>query len=82
MGWILFEDGRAERRCADANVLAMTQPGSRAIWICGWQFARENARDPDLTEAVLIHEVLHTLGLGENPPSSTSITRRVRARCG
>ena len=83
MGWILFEDGRDERRCGDANVLAMTQPGSRAIWICGRQFARENEwGDPGLTEAVLIHEELHALGLGENPPTSTSITQRVRARCG
>ena len=82
MGWVLFVDGRDERLCGDANVLAMTQPGSRAIWICGKQFADEGAWDPGLTEAVLIHEELHALGLGENPPSSTSITRRVRVRCG
>jgi hypothetical protein len=25
--------------------------------------------------------MLHTLGLGENPPSSNEITRRVLARC-
>jgi hypothetical protein len=30
----------------------------------------------------VIHEVLHSLGLGENPPSSDHITERVRARCG
>jgi hypothetical protein len=30
----------------------------------------------------LIHEMLHTLGLRENPPTSTEIARRVRARCG
>lgn len=83
MGWVLFADGRDERRCVDANVLAMTQPGNRAIWICGRQFARENEwGDPGLTEAVLIHEELHALGLEENPPTSTSITSRVRARCG
>jgi len=83
MGWILFADGRGERPCADANVLAVTMPGSRAIWICGWQFAHENEwGDPGLTEAVLIHEELHALGLGENPPSSTSITTSVRASCG
>ncbi|HJS57146.1 MAG TPA: hypothetical protein VKA01_03500 [Vicinamibacteria bacterium] len=83
MGGVLFADGRDERPCADANILAMTQPGSRAIWICGRQFTREYERgDPGLTEAVLIHEALHALGLGENPPSSMSITTRVRARCG
>ena len=31
--------------------------------------------------ATLIHEALHTLGLGENPPSSTEITERVLRRC-
>lgn len=82
MGWVLFADGRDERLCADRNVLAMTQPGNRAVWICGKQFARTDGTDPKLTEAVIIHELLHALGLGENPPSSTSITDRVRARCG
>lgn len=82
MGWVLFADGRDERLCGDRNVLAMTQTGNRAVWICGKQFAQTDGTDPKLTEAVLIHEVLHTLGLGENPPSSTSITSRVRARCG
>jgi len=30
---------------------------------------------------MVIHEVLHTLGLGENPPTSTEITLRVEGRC-
>jgi len=30
---------------------------------------------------LVIHEVLHTLGLGENPPSSATITIRVQNRC-
>jgi len=30
----------------------------------------------------MIHEALHTLGLGENPPTSAEITERVLARCG
>jgi hypothetical protein len=25
--------------------------------------------------------MLHTLGLGENPPTSTEITKRVKGRC-
>jgi len=29
----------------------------------------------------IIHEMLHTLGLGENPPSSREITQRVNERC-
>jgi hypothetical protein len=30
---------------------------------------------------MVIHEILHTLGLGENPPTSVEITQRVEARC-
>jgi len=50
-----------------------------AVFVCGTSFqtlargARANA---------LIHEMLHTLGLRENPPSSAEITRRVTERCG
>lgn len=83
MGWVLFADGRDERPCGNRNILALSEPGSRAIWICGEQFAHENQwGDAGLTEAVLIHEELHALGLGENPPSSTFITMRVKAHCG
>jgi hypothetical protein len=32
-------------------------------------------------QAIVIHEALHTLGLGENPPSSAEITARVLASC-
>jgi hypothetical protein len=32
--------------------------------------------------ALFIHEILHTLGLGESPPSSEAITARVVVRCG
>jgi hypothetical protein len=31
---------------------------------------------------LLIHELLHAIGLGENPPASEAITARVVARCG
>ena len=37
--------------------------------------------EPRLAEALVIHEMLHTLGLGENPPTSTEITKRVEGRC-
>jgi hypothetical protein len=29
----------------------------------------------------VLHEVLHTLGLGENPPASTAITHRILSLC-
>ncbi|MGH9253012.1 MAG: hypothetical protein ACRD3C_00415 [Vicinamibacterales bacterium] len=31
---------------------------------------------------LVIHEFLHALGLGENPPTSDEITERVTAKCG
>jgi len=36
----------------------------------------------DLTPAALIHEMLHTLGLRENPPSAAEITAQVELRYG
>ena len=64
------------------GTLAVTKPGSRAIFVCGARFQREMSRNSRNAEAIVIHEVLHSLGLGENPPSSDHITERVRARCG
>jgi hypothetical protein len=40
------------------------------------------SRNSRHAEALVIHEMLHSLGLGENPPPSDEITARVRARCG
>jgi hypothetical protein len=34
-----------------------------------------------VAEATVIHEALHTLGLGENPPTSREITAGVLKRC-
>jgi hypothetical protein len=38
--------------------------------------------DRAAAEIIVIHEFLHALGLGENPPTSDEITERVTARCG
>ena len=40
------------------------------------------AADPGIAANVVIHEMLHTLGLEENPPTSEEITRQVVKRCG
>ena len=80
--WIFFADGQREARCTDSRVLAFTQPGSRSVWICGRRLAHERWRDPAWTELVMIHEALHVLGLGEDPPSAEAISRRVLERCG
>jgi hypothetical protein len=60
---------------------AFTSPGNGTIAICTRAFFEVLARDPVRMEAILIHEALHSLGLGENPPSSAEITRRVLERC-
>lgn len=53
----------------------------RVIYVCGTRFAERFARKTEGGEILLIHELLHTLGLGENPPTTEEITRQVRARC-
>jgi hypothetical protein len=78
---IVFEDGTGRSRCRQDGILAFTSPGSRVIYLCGRDFMRAAERAPDDVRAMVIHEMLHSLGLGENPPSSREITRRVRERC-
>lgn len=78
---IIFEDGTGRDACKRDGVLAITTPGSRVIYLCGHTFVRSAARDPKELMAVMIHEMLHSLGLGENPPKSRHITYRVKQRC-
>jgi peptidoglycan hydrolase-like protein with peptidoglycan-binding domain len=78
---VVFADGSVDARCQDPEKLALTKPGSRVVFVCP-QFREAQWQKPNRAEAVLIHEALHTLGLGENPPSSGTITERVIARCG
>ena len=78
---ITFIDDSRHKRCA-SGVLVFTAPGSRVVRVCVEELKRINARQPDYVAASIIHEILHTLGLGENPPSSSEITARVLARCG
>jgi hypothetical protein len=58
----------------------VTTPNAQRIFVC--KSFLEIARSvPYEAEVCLIHDVLHTLGLGENPPTSREITRRVMQRC-
>ena len=54
----------------------------REIHVCAKKFARQFSRRTAGGEILVIHELLHSLGLGENPPTSAQITDRVRLRCG
>ena len=82
LDFLVFYDGQGAGRCRASQVLATTWPGSRVVFVCGDQFVRGWRVDRWHAEVVVIHEALHTLGLGENPPSSRDITARVLERCG
>lgn len=79
---LVFYDGYGRTACATRDIIAFTSPGSRAVFLCPAQFVEKVHRDPGLASALLIHEELHALGLGENPPSSKEITQKVIERCG
>jgi hypothetical protein len=78
---LLIHDGeipKGSRRCASPGAAAFTSGGA-ALFVCGTNF---QSRGRSFRENALIHEMLHTLGLRENPPSSAEISRRVAERCG
>jgi hypothetical protein len=79
---LVFRDGSADGTCSRPGVLAFTRVGARTVFICPEPFVRAVERDPSFAEIALIHELLHTLGVPENPPSSREITARVTERCG
>jgi hypothetical protein len=77
---IFFYDAEERSVCRRSGVLAYTMPGVRVVHVCP-RFAMLQDKRPDRTHAYLIHEALHTLGLGENPPSSAAITEVVLEHC-
>ena len=77
-----FLDDRGARQCRSGGTLAFTQTGSSSIRVCAEQFRHAFEWNRPSTEIALIHEFLHALGLGENPPTSRAITERVHVRCG
>jgi hypothetical protein len=79
---LVFADGGEQQRgalCRVRGVAAVTVPKGRVVYICGSAF-----REMSLPhrEHALIHEMLHSLGLGENPPSAREINAQVWRRCG
>ncbi len=75
-----FRDGSFHPLCRGGGSALISVPGMRPIFVCP-RFRREAEKDPWAAENWVIHEMLHTLGLGENPPSSREITQRVAERC-
>ena len=81
LGQILFYDGSGHGLCQKGRVLAVAHPGSRVVQVCAEAIRARYRREPRYVETILIHEALHTLGLGENPPTSFEITKEVLGRC-
>ena len=82
LGYVLFYDGSTTEACESERVLAWTSPGSRAVHVCWNQFSYWQRANPGYAANIVIHETLHTLGLGEGPPTSGAITAKVIERCG
>ena len=80
LGIIVFQDGTGARRCQE-TALAFTEPGSRIVYVCSQRFRSEWRANTRYARATVIHETLHTLGLGENPPSSQAISETVLSYC-
>ena len=81
---IFFYEGYRLSTCRSRRAkkgLAVTRPGSRAIFVCSHRFKDVQERNPSEAEAVVLHELLHSLGLGENPPASDEITSAVTKSC-
>jgi hypothetical protein len=79
---VVFLNGDGIGRCRHSSTFAFTWPGSRVIFVCRSRFVAVLTRDKGLAANLLVHETLHSLGLGENPPTSEEISHRIQARCG
>ena len=77
-----FVNGDDSAQCQrKEETVAFTEPGSRVIHVCARRFAKEFTHRPEKGEILIIHELLHSLGLDENPPTATQITDQVSFRC-
>ena len=62
--------------------MANIPPKSRVVFVCTTRFADRYAHHTAGGELLLIHELLHSTGLGENPPAGLQVTDAVGRRCG
>ena len=80
---VWFVDGAEAPQCrGNEHMLAFTAVGSQVVYVCGTRFASRFETDLVQGDVLIIHELLHVLGLGENPPAGSAITRQVTKRCG
>ncbi len=80
-----FEDGGSRDSCRRGTVYAETTVGGDVVWICPDSFRGLEDKDGSLARAVIVHELLHTLGLREAPapgaPTSREITKAALQAC-
>jgi hypothetical protein len=82
LGRLVIRDGeipKGSHRCWQSGAGAFTPKATLVVFVCGANF---RSLSPRLRENALIHEMLHSLGLGQNPPTSQDISRQVANRCG
>jgi hypothetical protein len=83
---IPFVDGSSQALCRQGRTKTalVASPGVRRVFVCP-SLADVQLRQPGIAESMVLHESLHTLGLGGAPqpgaPTSIEITQRVEARC-
>ena len=76
-----FVDASESSLCRSSQSFAFAIRAGLVVYVCPRTMAKTELREPTRVQSVIIHELLHTIGLGENPPTSTYITARVEARC-
>ena len=77
---VAFLDGSRRPLCQQRQAELLTTPGAARVLVCP-EFLKTVWRNRTQAEGYVIHEMLHTLGLGEDPPTSRQITIRVEERC-
>lgn len=77
---LLFRRPSSLRPFGGRRVFAFTTPASPVVFLCRDDLLRVQNQHR-LVTAIVIHEVLHTLGLREDSPTSVAVTERVLARC-
>jgi hypothetical protein len=78
--WMRYRNGSGYTTCQDSKNYFFTSPGSRFVYACK-QFSSVGNTNSSLGGDLVIHEMLHSLGLGENPPVAAEITQKVKDRC-
>jgi len=79
---LTFVDGTGTAPCLRDSIHAYTTIGGSTIHVCPAQLLALQKHDRMAASSTLLHEALHTLGLGENPPLPSEITHRIREHCG